>query len=212
MCFQRKGGNVLQTNWWGWWGGDVAPTVSLHCFLFGASLHWHLGLETPRTWHVHTCSRQGQGSFHHGIFLVCLPSPWDIHWLLFLCNALWSCFVMSQNTPDQLGDHTVWSCQVHGLFEKDFAPREAHRAPPPWFVRLPVSWLRLECISARQVAACADWRCQLFQSLPEQCPRSSWQSIGAQSFQPTKIDFHLFVRIMETKCHSRNFTLRCERM
>ncbi len=41
----------------------------------------------------------------------------------FLCNALWSCFVMSQNTPDQLGYHmnkwfffTVWSCQVHGMW------------------------------------------------------------------------------------------------
>ena len=29
-----------------------------------------------------------------------------IYWLLVLCNALWSCFVMSQNTSDQLEYHT----------------------------------------------------------------------------------------------------------
>ncbi len=58
-----------------------------------------------------TCVNSCQAMSHMGFvflplrdFLVRLPS-WDIHWLLFLCNALWSCFVMSQNTPDQLGYH-----------------------------------------------------------------------------------------------------------
>ncbi len=64
------------------------------------------------TWQVHACSPQVTNVTQE---VRILPpwdklgfsaSPWDIHQVFSLCNALWSCFVMSQNTPDQLGDHT----------------------------------------------------------------------------------------------------------
>ena len=67
---------------------------------------------SPSTWQVHACSPQVTNVTHRfafvhcGIFFRVWLSPWDIHWLLFPCNALWSCFVISRNTPDQLGDHT----------------------------------------------------------------------------------------------------------
>ena len=62
-------------------------------------------------------------SLHHRISTGC--------YILYLYNALWSCFVTSQNTPYQLGYHrnkrffsTVWSCQVHGmrLFDEPSSP------------------------------------------------------------------------------------------
>ncbi len=64
----------------------------------------------PSTWQgntrqtVHQCHTRGSYSSTWDK-LGFWPSPWDIHRLLSLCNALWY-FVMSQNTPDQLGDHT----------------------------------------------------------------------------------------------------------